>query len=202
MMNTMLPMMRSRRVAPWRAGVEGIISFTGHSLLAIGDDISDDHLAKLGVDGFGGATQPSVLLELAGPTGWIDSLDVLLAQRVKSTASPLVERPDLLDHPRVGFARALREDVKVFGRHDVTTRSVATLGRGIGGLLEMSVELDPGERRKGTASDFIRAALAAAPSDDVVVAAVAPGNAASLRSFLAAGFVILGSSQLLRPARP
>jgi L-amino acid N-acyltransferase YncA len=68
-------------------------------------------------------------------------------------------------------------------------------------LLELSAELAVDERGKGAGRDFVRAALGAAPVAEVVVAAVAPGNAASLRCFLAAGFVVLGSSQLLRPGR-
>ena len=41
-------------------------------------------------------------------------------------------------------------------------------------------------------------ALATVETGELVVAAVAPGNAASLRVLLAAGFVPLGSSQLFR----
>jgi len=41
-------------------------------------------------------------------------------------------------------------------------------------------------------------ALSALPAGQLVVAAVAPGNAASLRAALAAGFRPLGSMQLFR----
>jgi hypothetical protein len=36
------------------------------------------------------------------------------------------------------------------------------------------------------------------PAGELVLSAVAPGNAASLRALLSAGFVPLGSSQLFR----
>jgi hypothetical protein len=192
------------RVPPWRAGVEAVFAFTGHAVFAVGDDVSDDRLSALGVDGLGGANHPRVLIDLAGPDGWIDSLDALLARRTPLSGNaiqPLVPRLDLADHPRAHWARAVRDDVRVLGRADQESSSVATLSRGVGGLTELSVETDVGARGLGHGSEFIAAALAAASPGELVVAAVAPGNAASLRAFLSAGFAILGSVQLLRPAR-
>ena len=46
----------------------------------------------------------------------------------------------------------------------------------------------------------MRDALSAVPSGRLVLAAVAPGNAASVRALLAAGFVPLASIQLFRRA--
>ena len=46
----------------------------------------------------------------------------------------------------------------------------------------------------------MRDALTAIPAGRLVMAAVAPGNAASVRALLAAGFVPLGSLQLFRRA--
>jgi hypothetical protein len=188
------------RVPPWRAGVEAVCAFTGHAVLAVGADVTDARLTGLGVDGFGGAHHPRVLLELAGPSGWIDSLDAVLV-RAGGGEQELVDRPDLADHPRVAFARAVREDVRVLGSRDSADESVATLSRGIAGLSEISVELDDRQRGRGGGAAYVRAAAAAAPAGEPVVAAVAPGNAASLRAFLGAGFVVVGSVQLLRPRR-
>jgi hypothetical protein len=192
------------RVAPWRPGVEGVFAFTGHAVLAVGDEITDERLDGLGVDGLGGANHPRVLIDLAGPNGWIDSLDAILARRTPlpgNEIQPLVPRLDLADHSRAHWARAVRDDVRVLGHADRESRSVATLSRGVGGLTELSVETDVSARGLGHGSEFIAAALAAASPGELVVAAVAPGNAASLRAFLTAGFAILGSVQLLRPAR-
>src|ERR1700733_8329304 len=73
-----------RRALPWRAGVWGVLSFTGHCVVVVPDDFAThEQLVALGIDGLGGATQPGVILELAGPRGWIDSLDVLLARRAE-----------------------------------------------------------------------------------------------------------------------
>ena len=74
------------------------------------------------------------------------------------------------------------------------------LGRGLGGLTELSFELEPGRRGVDAGRALIRDALATVGAGELVVAAVAPGNAASLRAVLANGFVPLGSSQLFRRA--
>jgi hypothetical protein len=189
------------RAPPWRPGVEAVLAFTGHAVLAVAADVSDDRLVTLGVDGYGGAHHPRVLLDLAGPDGWIDSLDALLARRSPGGPTELVERPDLLDRPRVRFASAIRDDVHVYGRRNGRSTTLATVSRGIGGLFEISAELDENERGRGAGANLVEQAVATVPRGEVVVAAVAPGNTASLRAFLRAGFSPLGSVQVLRPAR-
>jgi uncharacterized Zn-finger protein len=178
-----------------------VLAFTGHAVLAVAADVSDDRLSTLGVDGYGGAHHPRVLLDLAGPDGWVDSLDALLGRRSPGGPTDLVERPDLMDHPRVRFARAIRDDVRVYGRPNGGSATLATLSRGIGGLLEVSAELDEHERGRGAGANLVDQVVAAVPPGEMVLAAVAPGNTASLRAFLRAGFSPLGSVQMLRPAR-
>jgi len=97
-----------RRVPPWRPGLEGIIAFTGHAVLALAADITDERLVELGVNGLGGAHDPRVIVVLAGPDAWIDSQDVLLTGRGSGAAPAgaglrLVERPDLAAHHREVF---------------------------------------------------------------------------------------------------
>jgi hypothetical protein len=192
-----------RRVPVWRPDVEAVVAFTGHAVLAVDHEVTDARLTALGVDGYGGANHPRVLLEVAGPDGWIDSLDAVLARRVEGARDvpPLIDRPDLGDHPRAHFARALRDDVRVLGPADGSNGAVATISRGIGGLTEISVELDDAGRGRGGGAALVGSTVAAVSGADVVVAAVAPGNAASLRAFLRAGFVVVGSVQMIRPNR-
>ncbi|MEP7026391.1 MAG: hypothetical protein ABJB47_21820, partial [Actinomycetota bacterium] len=94
------------------------------------------------------------------------------------------------------FAARIRDRPRFLGYADPQRSDLAVLSRGIGGLTELSFELEPGHRGAGQAADLIRAALAAAGDDELVVAAAAPGNAASIRALLAAGFRPLGSVQL------
>ncbi len=85
---------------------------------------------------------------------------------------------------------------------DRSDSSLATVSRGVGGLTEVSVELAAEQRGRGRGSGLVRSALATvaiAQPDALVVAAVAPGNVASLRAFLGAGFEVVGSMQLIRP---
>ncbi|WP_100500928.1 N-acetyltransferase [Geodermatophilus chilensis] len=185
-----------RRVPPWRPGLEAVVAFTGHAVLAVADDVTDERLCGLGVDGYGGAHDPRVVTALAGPDGWVDSLDALLVARGSGAGGSLVARLDLRTHPRVAFAAALRGDLRVLGYPDGA--SVAVLGTGVGGLTELSVELEPEGRGRGAGTALARDALAAVPAGELVVAAVAPGNAASLRALLAAGFAPVASLQLFR----
>ena len=66
----------------------------------------------------------------------------------------------------------------------------------------MSVELLAETRRIGATAGraLIAAGLRHVPTRELVWAQVSPGNAASLRAFLAAGFVPIGAETLIVPA--
>ena len=234
-----------QRVPPWRPGLEGIVAFTGHAVLALAADVTDERLAGFGVNGLGGAHDPRLIAALAGPDGWIASLDVLLAGRGTgqpgaagtgpasagpagtgpasagpartgpASAGPagagpasarprLVDRPDLAAHPRVQFAAQIRDQPRILGYPDLRRSALAVVSRGLGGLTELSFELEPQRRGTGGGATLISDALSTIPAGQLVIAAIAPGNAASLRAALTAGFVPLGSTQLFRrrPAEP
>jgi hypothetical protein len=66
----------------------------------------------------------------------------------------------------------------------------------------MSIELhDPEHSHRRLGRSLLEDALALVPHGEPVFAAVSPGNARSLRAFLAAGFVPLGSETIIRPQR-
>lgn len=179
-------------VRPWLPGVEGVVSFTGRAYVAT-ERPADDVLAHH-PDGFGGAVDPRFVAWLAGPAGWCDCLDAVLVAFGTGAGGPPA-RPELVDHPRARHARLVRAEVVIHG----DGRGLVTLGTGLGGLPELGVEIaaDALGRRLGRSliSDARGLIEAGAP----VVAAVAPGNARALRAFLAAGFVPVGSVQLVRP---
>jgi GNAT superfamily N-acetyltransferase len=208
------------RVPPWRPGLEAVIAFTGHAVFAVEPDISSQLLASLGADGFGGAHDPRLITALAGPDGWIDSLDILMAAQgagegtaqdagegaARGVDRPnvppaLVSRPDLAGHPRAAFAAGLRARPQILGYPDPRRSAVIIVSEGIAGLTELSFELEPDHRGQGGGAELARDALSAIPDGQLALAAVAPGNAASLRALLAAGFAPLGSVQLFRRAR-
>jgi hypothetical protein len=174
-------------------GTHAVVELTGHSYALTDRSLAD--LLALGADGFGGCTHPNVLRWLAGLDGWIGSIDVVLVAAARP-GDRLPERRDLEHHPRVTRARAHRRHVRVFG----DDRGLVTLGRGLVGRLELSVELyDVTSRGDGAGRALIAAGLATALPDELVWVQVSPGNAASLRAFLACGFVPIGSEVLLKP---
>jgi hypothetical protein len=209
-----------QRVPPWRPGLEGIVAFTGHAVLALAPDVTDERLAGFGVNGLGGAHDPRLIAALAGPDGWIASLDVLLAGHGTghpgaagadpagagpASAGPrLVDRPDLAAHPRLLFAAQIRDQPRILGYPDLGRSALAVVSRGLGGLTELSFELELQRRGTGSGAILISDAMSTIPAGQLVIAAIAPGNAASLRAALTAGFVPLGSTQLFRrrPAGP
>jgi hypothetical protein len=190
-----------RRVPPWRPGVEAIVAFTGHAVFAVEPDITDSLLGALGADGFGGAHNPRLITALAGADGWIDSLDMLLAAR-GTGSSRLVDRPDLAAHPRAAFAARIRDRPQVMGYPDSAQSDLVVISRGVGGLTELSFELEPARRGSGNGATLVSDALTAIPAGDLALAAVAPGNAVSVRALLTAGFLPLASIQLFTRPSP
>jgi RimJ/RimL family protein N-acetyltransferase len=86
------------------------------------------------------------------------------------------------------------------GYPDPGRSALAIISEGIAGLAELSFELEPGHRGQGGGAKLVRDALSLIPAGQLALAAVAPGNAASLRALLSAGFAPLGSLQLFRRA--
>ncbi|HEV7625968.1 MAG TPA: hypothetical protein VGO89_05685, partial [Streptomyces sp.] len=116
----------------------------------------------------------------------------------RGTTQRLPQRTDLDEHPRVRHARELRTHVRTYGDE----RGLVTLAEGLAGRLELSTELH-GTQGAGRqlGRSLLGDALSLVPEGEPVFAAVSPGNARSLRAFLAAGFTPIGSEVVLRPGR-
>lgn len=177
---------------PLAGGWECSVAFTGHAVVATAR--SADEVMAQRPDGFGGSMAPDFLRWLAGPQGFIGVLDVMLVAR--GTGRPTLPlRTDLDDHPRVQYARQYRSDVVVHGDE----RGLVTIGAGLGGRRELSVEAASHNQGWGTA--LIAEAVGLVPEGELLFAAVSPGNARSLRAFLSLGFTPIGSECLIRPER-
>jgi hypothetical protein len=176
-------------------GLECSFAFTGHAVVATA--LPEASVLARGPDGFGGSLAPDFLRWLAGPDGWIGQIDATMvaAGRGPGGGRLLPERPDLAAHHRVRHAVTLRTGVRVYGDE----RGVVTLGSGLAGRLELSIEAAPQGQGQGRA--LLADALRLVPAGRPVFAAVTPGNARSLRAFLATGFAPIGSEVLIRPAR-
>ena len=98
-------------------------------------------------------------------------------------------------HPRVRRARRYRTDLRVW----TTGSGVLIMGRGLAGRWEVAVEVQDGARNRGLGRALASAARHLVPDGRPVWGQVAPGNAASLRAFLAAGYLPVGAETLLTP---
>jgi hypothetical protein len=179
-------------------GAGACVAFTAHSVVALDLDPDEVH-ARLAVhpDPLAAALAPDVLVWLAERSGLQPGIvDVVLAApprpttasgRAWSPGSALAPRSE---HPRVVRALQRRSDVRM---HEVDG-GVVTVGRGLAGRWEVALELDRHNTRRGRA--LIAASRDLVPSDEPLFAQVSPGNARSLRAFLAAGFRPIGSEVL------
>jgi len=169
---------------PLAPGLEAVVSLTARAYVCTA--LPEDEALHRVPDAYGG--DPGTLLALARG-GTVGVLDATLVRQGAGGQPVLPVRHDLDDHPRVRHARAVRRDVVVRGDE----RGLVTLASGLAGRRELSVQavrLGTGEGRS-----LIRDALVGETGP--VFAAVSPGNARSLRTFLALGFAPVGSEVLL-----
>jgi hypothetical protein len=180
----------SLEVLPGVGGLAAVVvSFSGHNVIAADLD-STELLSNLPSQDPGAALSPPFLFWLSERlAAWTYTPDVVLSAFYQSSdgSLPLIERHDLDDHPRVQLARRYRSDVRVLS--DTSCEGLITIARNKMGLLSVSVEVEPHARNRGLARKLIQAARSLIPQSEPLFASVSPGNAASLRGFLAAGYV-------------
>lgn len=178
---------------PYRGAV---VAFTAHSFIATDVD-SDELTVQLPSDDFGAPVSAPFLAWLGQriqtAPGVLDAVLVHFGGG-DGVGLPLVPRDDLAEHPRVARARGQRSDVQVFS--DPDKRGLVTLGRGLVGRWEISLEIHEVARGAGLGRAMLVAARARVPAGQLIFAQVSPGNARSLRAFLAAGFRPIGSEVL------
>jgi hypothetical protein len=147
--------------------------------------------------------------DFARPTGppFLNALEELLRVEAEALdamllADPLPGEPPLeltpltdQTHPRVRRALRFRDEVQVW----TSDHGVLVLGRGVAGRWEVAVEVYPGVWNNGHGRALATAARHLVPEDRPIWAEVPPGNAASLRAFLSAGYEPVGSEVLLIP---
>jgi len=169
-----------------------VFAFTAHHVIAA--PVDPDWVRSVLPSGdLSAPLNPPFLSALSARTGLVvNNLDAVLVADPARTA-PELRRADDLDHERVALARFHRVDVQVW----TADGGVLTLGRGVAGRWEVSVEVDEAAQGRGLGRRLFAAARALTPQGEPVWAQVAPGNAASLRALLAAGFRPIGAEVLL-----
>jgi GNAT superfamily N-acetyltransferase len=107
-----------------------------------------------------------------------------------------LQRVDDDSHPRVRRAHVYRSDVSVWTLPDGA--GVLILGRGLAGRWEAAFEVEPAHQGRGLGRLLAQSARHVLPAGAPGVwAQVSPGNAASVRTLLAAGYLPVGSEALL-----
>jgi L-amino acid N-acyltransferase YncA len=119
---------------------------------------------------------------------------VLAAPGLPDPPDGLLRESLPVEHARVSRAERYREQVAAYTT--ANGEAVVALGRGLAGRREVSLEIDEAARGRGLGRRLLLGARSLIPEGDVVFAQVAPGNAASLRAFLGAGFRPIGSEVL------
>ncbi|MQA02047.1 MAG: GNAT family N-acetyltransferase [Streptosporangiales bacterium] len=177
-----------------------VLAFTAHSVVAA--DVEPEWVTRVLPDG-----------DLSAPLcpPFLGALTVRLGRRVSNIdlvclAEPLpagaaaesgLELQELTgsSHPRVLRSRRHRDDVAVWG----TAGGWVSVGRGLAGRYEVTVEVDENHRGLGLGRRLAAAGRALAGTERPVWAQITPGNAASVRAFLAAGYRPVGAEALLVP---
>ena len=178
----------------------GVLAFTAHSVVFADADPAWIR-GQLPPGDLAAPMLPAFLQALADRTGRrVSSHDLLcvaaqLAGPSPFGLSPLAVTADA-GHPRVTRAMRYRTDVRV----RQAASGVVVVGRGVAGRWEAAVEVDPNCQGRGLGRELATAARHLVPDGAPVWAQIAPGNAASVRAFLAAGFAPVGAEALLLPA--
>jgi len=177
-----------------------VVAFTGHIVIAA--DVSASWVAEQVPAG-----------DLAAPTNppFLTALAELTCRRVSSNDAMLLapaitdpaERAEVIkdlsvltdhSHPRVQRALEYRTDVQVYA--DVHG-GLVIIGHGLADRIECAIELPDAHQNQGHGRHLARAARALIRPNTSIWAQITPGNAASLRAFLAAGYRPVGSEALL-----
>jgi hypothetical protein len=176
-----------------------VVAFTAHYMIA--SSVPEDWIqSQLAPDDLRAPMSPRFLTALGAKLGrHDDGIDLLLAARGLQGRTTLRETTSD-DHPRVTRAYEHRDRVRVFT--DPTGAATIVLGRGLANRTEVAIEIDPDRRNQGIAQQSLTEARRIVGADQLLFAQTAPGNAASIRTLLTAGFKPIGSEVVFFASDP
>jgi GNAT superfamily N-acetyltransferase len=172
----------------------GVNAFTACSVVFTDAD-PDWVSALLPAGDLGAPLSPRFLHAVAVATGReAHQTDVLACATALAGPAPIEVTAEADPaHPRIARALLYRDDVRAWQ----AAGGVLLLGRGVAGRWEVAIEVDAGHQGAGLGRALATAARHLIPPGEHLWAQVAPGNAASLRAFLAAGFRPAGAEALM-----
>jgi hypothetical protein len=174
---------------------DAIVGFTGHFVVA--GDLDEQQVARRMPTGdFSVPFSPGSLQWLARELGREPATYDALLVTIGDGAGPppWLRRADDLAHPRVNRASRFRVIESIWTVDDEA--GLLIVGRGLCGRWEAGYEVASDHRGAGLGRRLVGAARGLVPEGEPLWAQVAPGNAASLRSTLAAGFVPVAAEVL------
>jgi hypothetical protein len=166
-----------------------VVAFTAHHVVAADLD-HDEVLARLDPEDVGAPMGAAFLAWLAErletSAGMLDLVMVAPAPSPREALPVLVRREGLAGHPRLERSRRYRTDLR--GYSDRQERALVVIGRGLAERWELAIEIGSEYRGRGLGTELARAAARLVPNGEPLFAQVSPGNVASVRAFLAAGY--------------
>ena len=178
----------------------GVISFTAHAVIFADTDPGWIR-SRLTSGDLSAPLEPRFLHALGEKLSRSAVIDMLTCASALPGDPPdkieLAELPGDAghEHPRVVRALDHRDEVRVWQADG----GVVMIGRGVADRWEVAVEVDPLSRGSGLGRRLALAARHLVPEAAPLWAQIAPGNAASVRAFLHAGFRPVGAEALFSP---
>jgi GNAT superfamily N-acetyltransferase len=172
----------------------GVIDFPAHAVIFTDAD-PDWVRDQMPAGDLSAPLSPRFLQLLGDRTGRrASSIDMLCMAGSLPGRPAVVLAPETgAGHPRIARALGCRDDVRAWQADG----GVLLLGRGVAGRWEVAIEVDQDRRRAGLGRALATAARHLVPDGAALWAQIAPANAASVRAFLAAGFIPVGAEALL-----
>ena len=175
----------------------GVLAFTAHTVIFLDEDPAWIHatIAAVDCDPLAATMNPVFLSALMARTGrTTETIDLLTVASALAGPPPLplTEEQDQ-EHPRVRRAHEHRDDVRTWQ----ALGGVLTIGRGVAGRWEISIEVDEQARDRGLGRALALAGRHLIPPGAVLWSQQAAGNARSIRAFQSAGYRPVGAEILL-----
>jgi hypothetical protein len=175
---------------------DAVVAFTAHHVIAA-DVEPDEILSRIPIDVAAPMTAPFLVWlgeRLGSDPGFVDVVLVAPDEPVRTVDLDAVSLDEAQDHPRVRRAAAYRSDLGVFRARG--GEGLVIVGRGLAGRWEVAIEVDAAARRSGLGRALAGGARSVVAASEPLFAQVSPGNVASLRAFLGAGYTPVASEVL------